>query len=226
LHAKSGANAGLPKRHGNEERSEMAKIAVYGATGMIGSRVVAEALSRGHEVTGITRSGGALPDGVQAVQGSAGDAALAKRIAEQADVIVVATGPSRTGGDRREYLADLRTLVETLGDARLIAVGGAGSLLVEGGKRLLDHPDFPELYLPEALIGAEALEYLRGLGEGVDWTYFSPAPEIAPGERTGKYVPGTESPTGNSISAEDYAVALIDEIERPAHRRARFTAAN
>jgi hypothetical protein len=161
------------------------------------------------------------------VHGNAGDAAFAKRVAEAADVVVSAIGPSRTGGDRREYLADLRTLVETLGSARLIVVGGAGSLIIEGGKRLLEHPDFPEIYLPEALIGAEALDYLRGLDDdGADWTYFSPAPEIQPGERTGDYVPGTESPAGDAISAEDYAVALIDEIERPAHRRGRFTAAN
>jgi putative NADH-flavin reductase len=203
----------------------MTKIAIYGASGMIGSRVAAEALARGHEVIGITRSGGGLPEGVHAVQGDAGDAGLTKRIADEADVVVVATGPSRTGGDRREYLAQLRNLVETLGSARLIAVGGAGSLLVDG-KRLLDSPDFPEIYKPEALIGAEALDYLRGLGEGVDWTYFSPAPVIQPGERTGAYVSGTESPVGDTISAEDYAVAMLDEIERPAHRRGRFTAAN
>ncbi len=203
----------------------MAKIAVYGATGMIGSRVVAEALSRGHEVIGITRSGGPLPAEVQAVKGDAGDTGLTARIAGEVDVVVSAIGPSRTGGDRREYLAHLRNLAETLGSARLIVVGGAGSLLVDG-KLLLDHPEFPEIYRAEALIGAEALEYVRGLGEGVDWTFFSPAPVIHPGERTGVYVSGTDSPVGDSISAEDYAVALIDEIERPAHRRGRFTAAS
>ena len=204
----------------------MTKIAVYGATGMIGSRVVAEALTRGHEVIGITRSGGELPAEVQAVQGDAGDTGLTKRVADEADVVVSAIGPSRTGGDRREYLAQLRNLVETLGDARLVVVGGAGSLLVEGGGRLLDTPEFPDIYKPEALIGAEALEYFRGLGEGVEWTFFSPAPVIAPGERTGVYTGGIDSPVGDSISAEDFAVALVDEIERRAHSRRRFTAAN
>jgi uncharacterized protein len=201
------------------------KIAIYGASGMIGSRVAGEALARGHEVTGITRSGGALPAGVLAVSGDAGDADLVKPIAAEADVVVSAIGPSRTGGDRREYLAQLRTLAETLGDARLIVVGGAGSLLVDGG-RLVDQPYFPEVYRAEALILDEALEYLRGLGDGTDWTYFSPAPVIAPGERTGAYRSAADSPAGESISAEDYAVALLDEIERPAHRRRRFTAAN
>jgi putative NADH-flavin reductase len=204
----------------------MAKIAVYGATGMIGSRVVAEALARGHQVVGITRSGGQLPAGAQAVQGDAGDTGFTKRIAGDVDVVVSAIGPSRTGGDRREYLAQLRNLTETLGSARIIVVGGAGSLLVEGGGRLLDRPDFPDSYKPEALIGAEALEYFRGVGEGVEWTFFSPAPVIQPGERTGVYTGGLDSPVGDSISAEDFAVALVDEIERRAHPRGRFTAAN
>jgi uncharacterized protein len=201
------------------------RIAVYGATGMIGSRVVAEAVSRDHEVTGITRSGGELPAGAATVQGDAGDPAVTKRIAGEADVVVSAIGPSRTGGDRREYLAHLSNMAQTLGDTRLIVVGGAGSLVVDGA-RLVDAPDFPELYRAEALIAAEALDYVRGLGGDVDWTFFSPAPVIAPGERTGTYKVGADSPVGDSVSAEDFAVALIDEVEKPAHRRTRFTVAN
>ena len=201
------------------------RIAVYGATGMIGSRLVAEALARGHEVTGVSRSGGELPDGARAVRGDAGDTDLAKRVAGEVDDVVSAIGPSRTGGDRREFLAQLRNLAETLGDARLIVVGGAGSLLVDGG-RLVDQPGFPEVYRAEALIGAESLGYLRGLGGGTDWTYLSPAPLIQPGERTGTYQTGIDSPAGDSISAEDYAVALLDEIEKPAHRGGRFTVAH
>ena len=201
------------------------KIAVYGATGMIGSRVVAEALGRGHEVVGITRSGGELPAGVEAVQGNAGDAELAARVAADADVVLSAIGPSRTGGDRREYLADLATLADTLGGTRILVVGGAGSLLI-GDQRLVDSPDFPDLYKAEALIAAEALEYFRGLGDAVDWTFISPAPVIAPGERTGVFKLGGDSPAGDSVSAEDFAVALIDEIEKPAHVRRRFTLAN
>jgi hypothetical protein len=201
------------------------RVAVYGATGMIGSRLVAEALARGHEVTGITRSGGELPAGTRAVRGDAGDADLAKHIASEVDVVVSAIGPSRTGGDRREFLAQVRTLAETLGGARLIVVGGAGSLLVDG-TRLLDQPDFPQMYHAEALIGAESLDYLRGLGDSADWTYLSPAPLIQPGERTGAYRTGIDSPAGESVSAEDYAVALLDEIDNPAHRGSRFTVAN
>jgi hypothetical protein len=204
----------------------MAKIAVYGATGMVGSRVVAEALARGHEVIGVTRSGGQLPADVQAAQGDASDTGFTKSIADEVDVVVSAIGTSRTGGDRREYLAQLRNLVETLGTTRLVVVGGAGSLIVDNGGRLVDQPYFPEEYKAESLIAAEALEYFRGLGEGVEWTFFSPAPVIQPGERTGVYTSGIDSPVGDTISAEDFAVALIDEIERNAHSRRRFTAAN
>jgi len=202
------------------------RITVYGASGMIGSRVAAEALARGHQVTGVTRSGGDLPAGATGVRGDADDADLAKNLAAEADVVVSAIGPSRTGGDRREYLAALRNLSETIGDSRLIVVGGAGSLLVGNGERLVDQPGFPEIYRAEALIAAEALEYFRGLGEDVDWTFFSPAPVIQPGERTGSYKIGVDSPAGDTVSAEDYAVALVDEIEKPAHRRRRFTVAN
>ena len=201
------------------------KIAVYGATGMIGSRVAAEALQRGHAVTGVTRSGGDLPGSVEVVKGSAGDAELTARIAAENDVVISAIGPSRTGGDRREYLADLANLVKTLGGKRILVIGGAGSLLV-GEQRLVDSPDFPDIYKAEALIAAEALEYFRGLGDEVEWTFISPAPVIAPGERTGVFKLGTDSPAGDSVSAEDFAVALIDEIEKPAHRGRRFTLAN
>jgi uncharacterized protein len=201
------------------------RIVIYGATGTIGGRVAAEALARGHEVTGISRSGGDLPPGARAEHGDAGDSDLAKRISGEADVVVSAIGPSRTGGDRREYLAHVRNLVETLGGARLLVVGGAGSLLVNG-RRLVDDPSFPEIYRAEALIVAEALDYLRGLGPGVDWTFISPAPAIQPGQRTGVYKTGADSPAGEFISAEDYAVALIDEIDEPKHRRQRFTVAN
>ena len=201
------------------------KIAVYGATGMIGSRIVAEALGRGHEVIGITRSGGDLPAGVEAVQGNAGDAELTTRIATDADVVLSAIGPSRTGGDRREYLADLANLVATLDGKRILVIGGAGSLLI-GDQRLVDTPEFPDIYKAEALVAAEALDYFRALGDDVNWTFISPAPVIAPGERTGIFTLGTDSPAGDSVSAEDFAVALIDEIEKPAHLRQRFTLAN
>src|SRR6266700_8391658 len=91
------------RRPGDSEGDTRMRIAIYGATGMIGSRLAAEALARGHEVTGVSRSGGDLPSAARAVRGDAGDTGLAKRIAGEAAVVVSAIGPSRTGGDRREY---------------------------------------------------------------------------------------------------------------------------
>jgi uncharacterized protein len=195
---------------------EHVRIAVYGATGMIGSRVVAEAVGRGHEVTGVTRSGGPV-EGATSRQGDAGDAALAAEVAAAHDVVVASIPPG-------DLLGRIRNLVENLDGTRLVMVGGAGSLLVDG-QRLVDSPDFPEAWKPGALETADVLDYLRGLPDEVDWTYLSPAPMIAPGERTGSYDVALDVPAGDSISAEDYAIALVDELERPQHPRARFTVA-
>ena len=202
------------------------RIAVYGGTGMIGSRVVAEAARRGHDVTAISRSGAAVA-GVDAesVTSVAGEASSAPQVAATAgnhDVVVSAIGPSRTGGDPQAFLDTIDALAANVGPTRLVVVGGAGSLLTEDGTALHDHPDFPDAYKPEALVQGAALEHLRAT-QGVDWTYLSPAPEIAPGDRTGSYLVGGDGVIGYTISAEDYAVALVDELETPAHRRERFS---
>ena len=198
------------------------KIAVFGASGMVGSRVAVEAVGRGHEVAGVTRSGGELPDGVRAVQGSANDVAVAKELAADSDVLVAAIGPSRTGGDHQEYLDAVDTLIAAVrGTAtRLFVVGGAGSLVVDGN-RVVDGPDFPAEYKNESLTVSQALENLRA--SDVNWTVLSPAFVIAPGERTGVFRLSQDEPVGDHISAEDYAVALINEAEQPAHNRRRFT---
>ncbi|MDX6258782.1 MAG: uncharacterized protein QOH84_470 [Kribbellaceae bacterium] len=198
------------------------KIAVYGASGMIGSRVAAEAVRRGHDVVGITRSGGATPAGVEAVVGSANDAASVKEVASSADVLVSAMGPSRTGEGPQGFLDAIDTLIASVGGARLMVVGGAGSLVVNG-KRLVDSPDFPEIYKAEALVVAGVLDTLRATAVDVNWTMLSPAQVIAPGSRTGTFRLGLDEPVGDHISAEDFAVALLDEIETPAHLRRRFT---
>ena len=195
------------------------RIAIYGATGAIGSALVHEAASRGHDVTGISRRGGSD------LVGDALDATFATAVAEKHDVVISAVGPSRTEDDGTRFVDTIANLVATLGDRRLLVVGGAGSLTVDG-VRLVDTPEFPEIYKAEALKGAATLELLRSTPSDVDWTYLSPAPLIVPGERTGVYKTGDESPVGDQISIEDYAVALIDEIEKPAHVRARFTVAN
>ena len=201
------------------------RIAIYGASGMVGSRIAAEAVARGHEVTGLSRGGTSTVDGVTARRGDAADPGLAAEVAREHDVVVSALGPSRTEPDEGRFLRTVRNLVDNLGDARLVVVGGAGTLEVDG-VRLVDQPDFPAAYKPESLASADVLDHVRGLPDGPDWTYVSPAPVIAPGERTGTYRVALETPAGDRISAEDYAVAILDEIESPQHRRVRFTVAS
>jgi putative NADH-flavin reductase len=200
------------------------RIAIYGASGMVGSRIAAEAASRGHEVIGVTRSGGELPAGVRAVQSNANDVASVKELAAEADVLVSAIGPSRTGGDHQDFLDAIDNLATAVGgtETRLLVVGGAGSLVVNGN-RVVDGPDFPTAYKAEALTLSQALDNLRATDESVSWTLLSPAFVIAPGERTGTFRLGLDEPVGDHISAEDFAVALVDEIDTPAHNRRRFT---
>lgn len=201
------------------------KIAVIGASGMVGSRVVAELAQRDHEVTAVTRSGTRVPGAATSVAGNLGDAEFVGKLAAGHDVVLSATGPSRTGEDHQIWLEALQTAEANAAAARLFVIGGAGSLLIDG-TRLVDLPDFPEGYKAEALTAAQALDTIRQAPESLDWVFLSPAPEIAPGERTGRYRIADDTPAGDAISAEDFAVAIADEIEQPKHRRARFTVAN
>lgn len=198
------------------------KIAVYGASGMVGSRVAAEAVERGHGVVGVTRSGGEVPAGVRAIQASANDVGSAKELAGDNDVLVAAIGPSRNGGNHQDYLDAIDNLIAAVrgSQTRVIVVGGAGSLVVNGN-RVVDGPDFPADYKGESLTVSQALENLRA--SEVNWSMLSPAFVIAPGERTGTFRLGLDEPVGDHISAEDFAVALVDEIETPAHNQRRFT---
>lgn len=191
------------------------KIALFGATGMVGTRIASEAASRGHDVTSLSRSTG----------GDLADADAVRTAAADHDVIVSATGPSRTGESHQPWLDAVSTLIASAGDTRVLFVGGAGSLLTPDGTRLLDSDGFPEEYKAESTSGAAALDLFRAAPDSLDWTFLSPAPVIAPGERTGSYATALDTPAGDFVSAEDYAVALVDEIERPQHPRQRFTVA-
>jgi putative NADH-flavin reductase len=202
------------------------RIALFGASGMIGSRIAAEAVARGHAVTGYTRRGGQLPSGVVPATGDLADDTTVKEAATTHDVVVSATGPSRTGESHEPWLAAVQNLVDHAIGARVLFVGGAGSLLTADGTRLLDSPGFPPEYAAESRSGAAALDAFRAASDDLDWTFLSPAPVIAPGDRTGSYHVALDSPAGDSISAEDYAVAVVDELEQPQHRRQRFTVAS
>jgi putative NADH-flavin reductase len=211
------------------------KIVLFGATGNIGQRIAAEALRRGHSVVGVVRDPGEVspPDPrVQLVQGDATDPQSVARAARGADVMVSAISPrpnprGRAAPSLSKAAWALLEGARRAGVKRLLVVGGAGSLEVAPGKRLMDAPGFPDAYKAEATEGADSLAVYRAEGAGVDWTFLSPAAEIGPGERTGKYrITGDQflaDANGHSrISYEDYAVALVDELEAPKHRGARF----
>ncbi|MET8865070.1 NAD(P)-dependent oxidoreductase [Nonomuraea sp. NPDC004580] len=199
------------------------KILVFGATGMVGQRIAAELRDRGHEVTGVSRSGGP-------VKGDVRDTAA---LAPGHDAVVSAIAPPRDGTEPEPpFIEANKALIDGLrvaGVRRLIVVGGAGSLQVAPGQDLVDTPEFPEIYKKEALAGRTLLRLYREVDD-LDWTFVSPAAEIAPGERTGVFRVGGDTllsdEQGRSfISAEDYAVAIADELEKNAGVRKRICVA-
>jgi hypothetical protein len=211
------------------------KLVLFGATGNIGQRIAAEALRRGHQVVGVVRDPAKVqsPDPrVSLVQGDATDAASVARVSQGADAIVSAISPrpNPRGLPAPSLSAAAKALLDGARKAkvkRLLVVGGAGSLEVAPGKRLMDAPGFPDAYKAEATEGADSLAVYRADGKGVDWTFLSPAAEIHPGERTGKYrTTGdkflADAAGRSSISYEDYSVALLDELEHPKHPGQRF----
>lgn len=211
----------------------MGNIVVFGAGGTLGSRVCAEAVGRGHQVTAAVRRPEAvtyLPPEVTVALADATSPRSVRNLAPLADALVVAIG----GPGRTLWRDAAGTLVSTLrgmpAAPRIIHLGGGATLLTPDGTRLLDAPDFPEQYRDPALGQADALDYYRS-SSGVTWTYVSPPPlEFHPGERTGHYRTGADQPVtderGRSVlSYEDFAVAVVDEIEQPRHLDTRFTAA-
>jgi putative NADH-flavin reductase len=206
-------------------------IVLFGATGTIGTRILAELLSRGHAVTAVVRDASKL-EGRENLTATAGDIFDPASVAEAsrgADVVVSAYGP---GPDHAEKLVDAtRSLlagVETSGVKRLIGVGGAGSLEVAPGLQLVDTPDFPADWKEIALAHRDAFALYKS--SPLDWTSVSPAAYIHPGERTGKYRTALDTLIVNEqgqseVSAEDFAIAIADEVENNRHIRQRFTAA-
>ena len=210
-------------------------IIIFGATGVIGRRIVQEALARGHAVTGVVRDPSRSDlsgERLTLVQGDLRDPSSVAQLAAGHDAAVSAFGPAQD--QPLEVVADVaRTLLEVLpkaGVRRLIFVSGAGSLEVAPGVQLIDTPDFPAAWRGIAAAHRDALHVFRSSDSELDWTVFSPAAFISPGERTGRYRTGTDqlvvdAQGQSAISAEDYAVALLDELEQPKFIRRRFTAA-
>ena len=199
------------------------KIAVIGASGNAGSRIVAELSRRGHTVTAIARRAdkvAALPN----VTARAGD------LFDQAGMAKLLAGHDAAVSSVHFLDSDPEKLIgaaKAAGIGRYLVVGGAGSLEVEGGVRLVTTPTFPAQYKAEAEKGAAFLDRLKQEKE-LNWTFLSPSALFVAGTRTGKFRLGTDElltdTDGKScISFEDFAVALADEIERPAHPKSRFT---
>lgn len=201
----------------------MSKIAIIGATGRAGSQLLEEALRRGHSVVAIARNTEKLVPraDVTVKQVDALDAHALQQAVSGSDVVISAA-----------HFATLPASavigpVKQAGVQRLLLVGGAGSLLLPGGGRVIDSAGFPDEYRAEASAGAEFLEALRQEKE-LDWTFLSPSAEFVETERTGTFRLGQDellvSAEGRSwISFADYAIALLDEVENPRHSRQRFT---
>ncbi|MFS8975530.1 NAD(P)-dependent oxidoreductase [Cupriavidus necator] len=199
------------------------KIAIIGATGRVGTRLIDEALRRGHQVTAIARQASSLParEGVTARNVDATDSAALSAALLGHDVVISTARFAQLNAQQ------VISAVRHAGVPRLLVVGGAGSLYVAPGVQLVDTPEFPEAYKAEALAGRDFLNALRGERQ-IDWTFLSPSALFEPGERTGKFRIGEENLLSDAarkswISMEDYALAMLDEIEKPAHSRQRFT---
>lgn len=213
------------------------KIALIGATGFVGSAVLTELLSRGHQVSALARNPAKLAaqPNLSVVTADVLDAAQVAQAVEGHDAVVSAYNPGWSEPQIHDlFLQGSRAIVEGVkraGLKRLLVVGGAGSLFVAPGVQLVDTPPFPAEYKQGALAAREALNQLK-LETSLDWSFVSPPIALAPGARTGHYrtgldnlLPGEgEAPAG--ISVADLAVAIVDEIETPRHVKARFTVAS
>ena len=205
------------------------KLAIIGATGLVGTKVLSESLDRGHEVTAIVRNPERLPAHPK-TKAAKGDVTNPEELAPLLaghDVVISAFNPGTD--ERGTGVQSIIDAVKRSGVGRLLVVGGAGSLEIAPGKRLVDQPDFPAQWKNGALRTAALLDRLREEAE-LDWAFVSPAAVLAPGKRTGRYRVGgdqllTDSGGESRISLEDYAVAMLDEVERPRHHRTRFSVA-
>lgn len=199
------------------------KIALIGITGNVGTRLSAELINRGHQVTGIARN----PDSLSSKEGLTlrkGD------IQHDAELAAILAGHDAVIHSAPFINTNAQKVIDTTKSAgvpRLLVVGGAGSLEVAPGVTLVSTPEFPEIYKQEALAGLEFLNALRAEHD-LNWTFLSPSAFFVPGERTNQFRLGTDqllvAANGESkISMEDYSIALVDELEAPAHPKKRFT---
>ena len=201
----------------------MSNIAIIGATGRAGSQLLEEALRRGHSVVAIARHVSKIGEraGVVTKEVDVNDVQALQAAVAGSDVVLSAAHFSTLPA------AAIIEPVKKAGVKRLLFVGGAGSLLLPDGSQVIQSPDFPEAYKPEATAGGIYLDNLRA-EKDLDWTFLSPSAEFVEGERTGTFRLGQDhllvSAEGKSwITFADFAIAMLDEVEQPKHTRQRFT---
>jgi len=209
------------------------KVALIGASGFIGSKILVEALNRGHQVTGIVRNVTKLPqlDNLIAKKGDIYKTDEITELIKGHDALISSFNPGWTDPEIYKHTLDgahsIMDAVKKSGIPRLLVVGGAGSLEVTPGVMLIDTPQFPKEYMDGARGLVEFLYLLKNDNE-LNWTFLSPSIVIAPGERTGKFRLGIDQvlfdeKRESKISVEDFAIAMVDELENPKHIRSRFT---
>lgn len=205
------------------------KIGIIGATGKVGNLVLEEAIDRGHDVTAIVRNASKLSNSnINVLEKEIYD--ITAEDLKDLDVVVNAFGAPL--GEEEAHVTAGRALIEALKgtDTRAIIVGGAGSLYVDEAQttKLIDTPEFPEIFVPTAKGQGRNLQDLEAT-QGITWTFLSPSADFnAEGVRTGSYQSGKDNlllnSNGNSyISYADFAIAILDEIENPQHINERFT---
>lgn len=214
------------------------KLAIIGASGYVGAAITKEALDRGHEVTAIVRNLAPLPahPRLNPVAVDINEVPLLAQALAGHEVVVHAYSPGRgrTDPDIFEiFVAGHKAILAAVREAgikRLLCVGGAGSLRTKDGIPLLESPEWPKEFDPykNSVLATRELYYLLQKTEGVDWVFLAPSSMLTPGPRTGTYRTGRDDllydESGQShISTADLAVAMLDEMERPAHHRERFT---
>ncbi len=213
----------------------MKKIVIIGATGYVGSAILKEALGRGHQVKAIVRDPSKLTlihPHLKVVGGSVTDTDFLSRELAKSDAVISAFNPGWSNPniyeETLEGYGSILCAVRNSGVHRFLMVGGAGSLLVAPGRQLMDEPDVPKKLLPGIRGMAKVYTDLLLPEKSVDWVFLSPAANMAPGERTGKFRLGKDElivdESGDSnISVEDFAVAMIDELEQEKYHQERFT---
>ncbi len=213
------------------------KVCLLGATGFVGSALLTEALDRGHDVTAVVRHPDKLPKraGLAARAGDVNDTEGLAPVIAGHDALISAFNPGWTPGTTRPEMFDEQVRGTTsiiaatrkAGVKRVLWVGGAGGLEVAPGVLAIDTPDFPDWIKPGSRATSEALEQLRKAPD-LEWSFLAPSATLEPGQRTGKFRLGgdrllVDAKGESRISVQDFAVAMIDELEHPAHVRQRFT---